>query len=36
VMEHQWWWAKVRAENPDGSFLEGWMPERYLKRIKPV
>ena len=27
------WFARVRAANPDGTFLEGWFPERYLKRV---
>jgi N-acetylmuramoyl-L-alanine amidase len=34
VIDRQWWWAKVRAENQDGTTLEGWIPERYLKRIR--
>jgi N-acetylmuramoyl-L-alanine amidase len=36
VIDRQWWWAKVRAMNVNGTFLEGWVPERYLKRVKPV
>ena len=35
VVERKDWWAKVVAKNPDGSTFEGWMPERYLKRIPP-
>jgi len=34
VIGRQWWFAKVRATNPDGTVLEGWFPERYLKRVR--
>ena len=34
VIDRKGWFAKLRATNEDGTFLEGWFPERYLKRIR--
>ena len=35
VIDRQYWWAKVVAKNDDGTTFDGWIPERYLKRILP-